>query len=399
MTELEKACTAADRARSNRCSSFYRDLYQGLAQPITPEQWTQVPFLTKSDILRVPFMQRLFVPWEKVDTIALTSGTTGSGVCILPRRFSLDLPSDFPYYKDHRLMTFYYYSYRIRAESKTISGDQTRYEASAQLAAQAGVDALHGSISQLIAFAPHAKRAGLISNIRALCSTGERISKLQLNTIRTLYPGAELRTVYGMQEVSVAGYSPLVPRPDRPLAVKLVPHYYFEILTEEGLVADSGTGELVVTSLEEDPFPLMRYRTGDKVSVFEDRGERLLEPLSRVEEERVRIGGGEIVLDELERAITKTFGESVADFECTVKETLDGETIRSGLDLTLFIKNNPPPWSSTDAALKLATELQANQQRTYLDGIVAGLYTPITCSFMLVGGTQLQKRRHLRDGR
>src|SRR4051812_21126276 len=88
---FEKKRSSLLNAVRNEYSSFYRDFYRShsydaeAALPQTPEEWGRVPFLAKADVLAMPYERRVFVPHQEVETIGATSGTSGSGVLLVPR--------------------------------------------------------------------------------------------------------------------------------------------------------------------------------------------------------------------------------------------------------------------------------------------------------------------------
>jgi phenylacetate-coenzyme A ligase PaaK-like adenylate-forming protein len=389
MNDLTAACETFERVLKSERSAFYRDFYarRGYdAHPRTPQQWAAVPTLSKADIIAVPVMERLFLTLRDIDTIRLTSGTTGTGILIMPRQFaSKSLPA-LNRMPAKRVLSFYYHTAALAArhEAQILSGDRMDMRASAHLAAAADIDGLAGPASVVLAFAEHldaAHRARII----LVRSDSERTSAPQEELLRRHYPNARLMSYYASQDAGEVALTP--PDAARPSLMRVVPDWFAEVFDESG--APTQDGELVLTSVADVPFPLVRYRTGDRVRV---EGE-LIELMGRAAEERVRIPGGTVFIEEIERAIARVVGP-VGDFESTVSERLEGGVVRTGLELVLYAAD---PHTVVDSDL-LAQELRVSPERTWKEGVSAGLYTSIVCRCEVLSPSGT-KRKRLRDQR
>lgn len=405
MSALDNARTALARAFDNQRSSFYRDLYAARGFDARGAyDWRDVPLSSKADLLATPVARRIFVPLAEVGTITFTSGTSGKGILIVPRRLPPPSPSEEPLYPGRCLMSFFYYTYsmlcaRNDTAQRIISGDPKRLPQSAQLLREAGVDALHGPPSVLMALAGHLS-AQERERIAYLEYAGDRLSRLQQGVLSELYPRAQERNLYASREIGQIAYSSQGQRD--PFLLTPQPDLYLELLDSSGArgleeLGEPVEGELVVSTLYNAPFPYIRYRTGDRVRVHPShRGAPLIEVLGRAEEERVRLPGGELLLAELERAIARIFGTDVADFQCQVGEERQGGAIVTTLSITLM--SHRALVLGADAALRLARELRVNRERTWHDGVMRGLYAPL-----VVTGAPAQaaegKRKNIIDTR
>lgn len=411
MTSLEQARAALLQALESKRSSFYQELYTSRGFDITrlptnANEWSRVPLLTKEDIMKVPMSNRLFIPLDEVGTIRFTSGTTGKGILVMPRRlWPNPSPPGSPRYPGTAIMSFYYYTHIIthsRGENplRVIAGDRTEFAASAALAAQAGVDTLYGPASVLIIFARYLRTHGMSGRIRFLIFTAERASVLQQEALRECYPKARMASEYALQECGEIAYT--TPNMPDSVSMRPSPDHYIELINEEGAhpldeVTRPVEGELVITSLYDAAFPHIRYRTGDFARATPQDDNVFIEILNRDGGGKVRITGGELTLAELERAIAKTFPKMVADFECVVGETKKGGALLSTVALTLYTPDTLEH-SPDNAAKRISEELRVNQTRTYEDGVARGFYAPLICAFAPLEPTAT-KRLHLRDTR
>ena len=384
-------------------SSFYRDLYADRIPPDadfprTPEEWRRVPVLTKQDLMRVPFEERLFEPHEKIDAIRCTSSTTGTGILCVPRTVA-GLVSR---YQGMRIVSFYIYhhlsTWAAPSGARVVAGDRGNLPATALLASRIEADTLHGSPSLILALAEHLSSCMDLKKIQYLLLGNEHMSELQLRALGTLYPNASTQFIYAMAESGgPIAISPIVPVPGYPRALAPFSGFLVEVLDESGKPCEAGeAGDMLVTSLyEHQALPLIRYKTKDRALMLPSAdGTLLFEMLGRAEDERVRLEGGELYLSELERAILSVAGSSALDFEAVVTEELVEGLPKPQLSLTIFTRE-PAPLGLAEA---LSTALRINQTRSYEDAVRAKLMAPlaVACKPMEAGE---RKRRHLLDTR
>jgi len=106
------------------------------------------------------------------------------------------------------------------------------------------------------------------SNLKRILVAGEPGGSIPAvrDTIHDLFPGARVYDHHGMTEIGPAS----MPCPDRPDVLHLIePGFFAEVIDPEAEkpVAGGEPGELVITNLERDGMPLLRYRTGDLVKI------------------------------------------------------------------------------------------------------------------------------------
>jgi phenylacetate-CoA ligase len=122
-----------------------------------------------------------------------------------------------------------------------------------RLGEAAQANGLHGSPVRTIIVA--GEPGGSIPGVRA--------------RIESLWPGARVFDHHGMTEIGPVTYE----CPERPGTLHVIESSYFaEVIDAEGArVAESKTGELVLTNLKRAGMPLLRYRTGDLVKAEKGR--------------------------------------------------------------------------------------------------------------------------------
>ncbi len=405
MTAFQKAHETYRMVCASPHSSFYRNFYKGgnPADPTFPAsvaEWKQIPPVSKEDIIRVPWKERLYLPEDEIDAIRITSGTTGKGVLILPRLWPRQ--STVVRYWGEKVMTFYYHSYMHsmlhgpgQEHQQNIAGDPTRLDESAELAARFGADALHGTAAQFVSFAPYLQTYMPLTAIRFLNVAMERASVLQQQELLRLYPAAACTYGYGMQEAGMLAFTYDL---KKPFTMQVLDDYYVEI--DPAPEDAEGTGELLVTSSVPEAFPLVRYRTGDVVKL-ERQGERTyIDIIGRVNERSIRIPGGEIFIAEIERVVGQVWGGKALEFECVVLEKYVGGSLQTGVELVCYVQDatttEPEGKNSADTVAHL---LRVNAQRTYADGVAKGLYAPLTCLIKSYASLNASKVRRMRDAR
>ncbi|MBX4192245.1 hypothetical protein KW798_02040 [Candidatus Parcubacteria bacterium] len=400
MSNLNVLRDAYQRAIHNEYSSFYRTLYGAEVPPEFPqteEEWNSIPFVTKKDILATPMEQRIFVPAQKIDSIRCTSGTSGTGILCMPRSY----PTPLGAYRGSRILSFYFYHHitKSRAGGRfVIAGDQGDLETSAKIAAEAHVDSIQAAPSVLIALAEHLSKHMQLVNIRQLLMGNERMTELQMQALKRLYPSAELTLVYtSTDSQGPVAVTPPTPVPGHPRALEPLEDMYVECIDEQGspLKTHGSEGELLLTTLiHDDVMPLVRYRIGDRARLIVHNNKHYFEILSRAQEDGVRIGRGELYYHELERAVLRVVPGAL-DFEAVVTEVEDKVRPLPKLSITIFTHDS----ISADTGEKLAHAIRVSQQKTYAHGVAEGLYAPLVCEAVPPSLTPNRKRRHLIDKR
>ena len=135
-----------------------------------------------------------------------------------------------------------------RWRPKCIFGYPNSFILTVQIAAKLGID-----LTEL-------KRCG----VRALCTTSEMLGEVNRKIISAAF-GLPVYDSYGLREAALVGHDC-----DRFTMHTMDEQVILEVIHPETLEPTSGEGELVVTSLISRAMPVIRYRTGDIVTLSDE---------------------------------------------------------------------------------------------------------------------------------
>lgn len=205
-----------------------------------------------------------------------------------------------------------------------------------------GVTAIASSPSYLRRLAATAaERDGEVPVVPRLLLSGETISTSVRRHLRREWSATAVTSVYGSAECGTLAA-------ERPMTNVLELHvadFAFEVVdtvTDEWV--DPGSlGELVLTSLRHDAMPLVRYRTGDLVSLVEATSDglaRSVRILGRLDESVVLESGEKLWPHQIDDALATV--EAVADWQATLTEVpSDGAWLNEKDRLTVEVVLRP----------------------------------------------------------
>ena len=297
-------------------SPFYRDKYSahGLSEQeaCSPDRFTSLPFLTRKELEAVSPLKRLYAPPEAVNFIAYTSGTSGAKPVIsfhhLLDRYKYDptlgvdvqriLVTYPPFNKNFGPMFL-----QMCKESPRpvfpISADYQNLANSALIARETEPDALYATPTIAVLLAPYLKEQYSTEAIKLIVLCSETLTDARRTELAALYPNAVIANTYGSSEIGRHIFYPC----EKMLAEK---RSHFHTIHEDIAVTELIDNELVITYLKNDAFPLIRYRTGDHFTELPPcpcgRPGPTLAWAGRDNVDRLRIGGIEIFLEDVERA-------------------------------------------------------------------------------------------------
>lgn len=376
--------------------SFYRRLY-GLKDadgPLTiddPQGWEALPFLTKESLLSASVRERSFVPYRALDSFYASSGTTG--LPLFGARACIRGPLYRSAYHDFKGATLsaiilpHMTERALRAEGalgRVVALDPKRMQASVALAKAAGIDSVLAHSFLMPLLCEHLSRAGVAEHIRYVEIAGEPCSAAQYEFMRARLPNATITPVYGAREVEGPIGIPCRPLGGSPLEVYHPnPDYYLELVDSQGRVLEPKEGleaELVVTAYAGEPFafPLIRYRIGDTVRVVEracrTHGAWSFTILGRTETDFLKIPGGMVRADEVERVLERLGVPHPDEFQLRVSEVPAERSVTTALTLSCRIPGAATPESFCAA---VAQALRVGPSYTYADGVRDGHYVPL----------------------
>jgi len=356
-------------------------------------KWSGVPFLTRADIQKTHFWNRVFSAHKgDVDAIRATSGTSGKGLVFVPRLTYADDPARRRHIPFHalpmrRLATFsgahYLQQFNNTARVNTLQLVAGDVPLSALLVKKYEPDALAGFPYALVALAPL-----LSEEIRARVSAvqifGELCTKLEWNYLRSHFPHTPFFLEYSSIEAQtpVATTCAAMAHAGEPYVHPIDDFAYVELIDGAGrAITDPDIpGELVVTTLRPVLFPLIRYRTGDAARIVRTacacgQSAPLLHIEGRIAIDRLRIRGGEIHIAEVDRVLA-AFSDHLTghSFEVRFSEVSRAGALLPGIAIACSFGESITP---EELAAKIAAVLRVAPDRTYAQGAEAGEYAPL----------------------
>lgn len=406
MSTLEDLSALVERVTAKNAPTLYRRHYgidadSGALRIPDWNSWHSLPFIDKALLQNIPIEERVFIEWGDINSIHASSGTSGRPPHFSPwvrldgyeyrtrfHTFTRPALCSMPIHHQHEKFLD-----QFNVNPKLIVFDPRRARASVELARLADVDSLFIFTGHLTLIGPEAERLGIGKNIRFIELAGESCSRSLYNYAKRVFPNAVIVSFYGATEVE----NPPITYPCRPLsdAEPLEVHhprdgYYIELIhpdTRELLPVQAGTeGEIVITADITRPgkpavSPLVRYRTGDMARVFEEKcpmhGTWSFTMPGRVAMDFIKIPGGILRAEEIERVL-RSIGNGISDvFELHFKEIEDAGTVKIRIELfleTTGVVDFEP------IAREIEKRTHVGATFTYADGIARGMYLPITCT-------------------
>jgi phenylacetate-coenzyme A ligase PaaK-like adenylate-forming protein len=396
-------------------NGFYRRLYgSGDLAVSTEAEWQRLRPVTKDDLLTVPLADRSFLPLSELDHVRASSGTSGKPPLFSPRTHVRGLDCRLQYHRFERPFLAYaipmtpHWHERFHEEHgyppRVISIDPQFPEATVRLATVAGVDAVSLFAYQLRTIGEAMKATGLNERIVFVEIAGEACSRARYEYARATFPRATLVHSYGSSEVEDVpmGMPCGVMRETEPFAVYHPKESHFlEIVDSETLApvpyTPGAEGELLITSYPGEPaaFPLIRFRIGDTARIVEmpceHGGEFSFTIVGRTDIDFIKLEGGVIRVDEVER-VMRSLSDIVTDeFELHRFEHATPEGPRTRLELRVELRMA----TDLDALARAISErLRINPEKSYADGVAAGRFLPLVC-VPLVKGDPNQKHKRI----
>jgi phenylacetate-CoA ligase len=360
-------------------ASFYLNKY--LVTTFNPskvesvEDISSIPFLTREELQICPVWDRLYVSIDDVLSFGYTSGTTSKKVLPLFLNRRSQFTTDSPETIMKRGLVLWsqpfrstLITYRLqRKKILTIQGDFKNLPFTAKLASIVNIDGIFSTPSLALMFAQDLKKCMDIAGIRELLLIGENISEVRKRVIQEAYPNASIRNMYGSNETGHVGTS--CPAIEALNVFHQDSHFYFEVINPktEDVVPDGEEGELVVTTLELIPTPLIRYRTGDAAAIVPtcgcDKNRPAFKILGRIGYDAIKIGGLELKADRFEKGVEKVSDLIASDqFEVHVYDTQQESSVVPQLAYKLFITRSLAPFEKEylETTIKNNTKFNKN---------------------------------------
>lgn len=386
-----------------RHDGFYRRLYKlddktPHIDVTTIKEWRDVPFLTKSDLVAIPLKDRIYCEMRGIaECIDTTSGTSGGPPLFVARTnmtgfefraHAHDFSRPIMCASQPTPQRVHHMVQDINPGGTSLVLDVQHIPASMALAKAAGSRSIIMPAHMAREVAECAASYGFAQNITSIELNGSSPSVGLVESLLEMLPSARITTTYGLTEVEASPAAFSEPTRDIDNVHTLFPNddVFLEIIDPETLLPIEPTpgaeGEVVLTRYVSRPFafPLVRYRTGDIAQIIECTEEsRMRWSFSirgRRELDFIKVPGGILRSDEIERALLQEFGNDFVRFEADCSEN----TARSGPEIGLLIHiqtRGDTPVSGH--ANMLAEKIHVSPSFTYADGVRKGMYEPLAC--------------------
>ena len=355
----------------------------------------RVPRLTREELATTSPFERLYSDLKSVRYIRYTSGTSGAPMLLLFRpEQGYRIPGKRPLILAANNQLDHYFAAAPRVAQAPyfpplIHSNQS-LAVTAGLVRLYNVDAIVGLASKMIMLGkelPSKIRGG----IQALFIQGERYTMSLSQELRTLYPEAEQDPRYGMTEVGLFGYQCEELRKQQAGQYHSESSYLLEISRPEtGNWAEVGQeGEILVTELYESPHQIIRYRTGDAGCVTSTQecacgASFTFEVSGRIEHDIIKIAGGIIRTDEIERVIAELGQWLKPDFRGVVEMGEIADKILPAFTLSLIPKSGitHQPALVETVLQEIAKRLFMTTTKTLSDFLHEGKITRFNITFV-----------------
>jgi taurine---2-oxoglutarate transaminase len=387
-------------------SDFYKEHFKELAVhsrfPKNKSEWERVPLLTKKHITALDVYKRLFIDWGDVFGIRTTSNTTGRKPLTTARRTFGDygkVPALAGVKRQVSFQHAWYLSEISRRESGMISINCDHpispewFAFSARMAKLYRANSFLGWPQLLISLAPYLEKENIIKNIDVLEVFGDRMSLAQRDTLLDAYNDPVIFQNYSSSESSgLFGVACEYTIENKLTSFHLLNDYLFwEFIDPDTTLVVKPTkekaAELVVTTLlENQPFPVIRYRTGDLFLIEEEHCQCGHESprfvmVGRTDKDVMKFITGELSVLRIEEAIANSGSKITEDFELHWHEILGEEgSVKPQFELRVIPKE--AHFNMERFARQFAEKLPITGGRTYADLVKDNVCLPMLVTSM-----------------
>lgn len=394
----------------NPCSDFYRKKYNGLGikEIKSIDDLQKIPFLTKDEILSVPIEKRIFTDKKNIARYSISSGTTNhKKPLIIPhlnitRTFDL-CPNEITKKTGakkifillppthHGFVEPFVYPFE---GITVIPGNIYNLDISGELLRTLDIDGIRTTPTILGLIADRLKNSDFnFQKIKWIKLSGEICSFNKCEYFKSLFPTALISFSYGMSEFGIIGYG------CEYLAYTKPSNFYHvnsdvsaEIIDNKGhSLPEENIGEIVITSLIRDAFPLIRYKTKDAglLKKHDCRcGQKHILILEGKEDfDMLRFSGITLYSYFIDNSLG-TIKEYVDNkFQMHVYEEKISDKIKPKLILWLKLRKNHENLKNDDRfrdslAQKISSQLKLSAENTFKQLVEKDIFLPLEIKFV-----------------
>lgn len=416
----KKVSEILDFAINNKYSDFYKSKYGSLSNSkITSyEQFKEIPFLEKDDFLKVKLAKRIFVPKDSVDRYTFSSGTSQRNrLTVLPQYSSFNPMHQSPSKLEYgeillkeigisKLLILWPIASSAFLRNMTLArdgiikipGDTYNLSYSAALVRNLEIEAFTTTATILNFFIQHLKNANVnLSSIKWIALGGEYCSELKLSYFKEIFPNAFFSFRYGSSETGARGYKCKYLNQENPNIFHSSHHLFLETIDCDS----EGFGELIVTTLTKRPFPLIRYKTGDIVSISKHEcacgNNCIINVGGRKELDILKISGVTLHTKAIEVAINAAKEFINPQFQMHVFERKINNVIKIQLEIyvtlkSAYVKIKDNSHFMENLSALLAKNLQVSQKSFLTDLIEQGIFYPLIVKILSPADAHFKSR-------
>lgn len=330
------------------CDSPHADFYKKKFSFVTaPEQaaLTDLPFLSRKELVDTPPDERRYVPHEEVAFIGFTSGTTSGRPLVsyfssIARYFfepSLGTPITralivYPPLNKNFSASFIQQCREAEKKVTPVFADYQNLPNSAVLAKETLADAIYATPTIAGNLGEHIKRFYKPENIKLLALSSETLSLTKRGLLAQQYPNAVIANLYASSEIGQ-----FILYPCARMLEYDEPSFHF--LHDALIALELVDGELVVTYALNKAFPLIRYKTGDFFEIASESCDcglpgATLRWSGREQVDKIRIHGFEIRTEDVEELFASMRGLTGDDYQIHFRyDDHDAKKIRIDVEL------------------------------------------------------------------
>ncbi|MCX6788040.1 MAG: hypothetical protein NT108_02680 [Candidatus Kaiserbacteria bacterium] len=333
-----------ERIQTSPYADFYRKKF---SFPSTPDSLTitDLPFLSRTELVDTPPAARLYVPQEDVAFIGFTSGTTSGKPLVsyfssVARYFfepSLGTSITralitYPPLNKNFSASFIQQCRQAERKVTPVFADYQNLPNSAVLARETRADAIYATPTIAGNLGEYIAKYYTPEKIRLLALSSETLSQTKRALLTRQYPNATIANLYASSEIGQ-----FILYPCAHMLEQQEPSFHF--LCDALIALELIDGELVVTYALNKAFPLIRYRTGDFFEVARESCAcglpgATLRWSGREQVDKVRIHGFEIRAEDLENFFASLHGLAGDDYQIHINhDTFDAKKIRIDVEL------------------------------------------------------------------
>lgn len=334
--------------QNSKKSSFYRNFWKDknftLPPSLSQKTWETIPFLTRGDITKVTHpSERLYSAISEIECVRSTSGTSGREALYLWRdAFPPEIYSWYHRQGAKRILGVYPLSNYPNlagpipyAGFEIVFGDSHNLLYTAKVAKEARVDTIAVTPTLGLVFGEYLAKINYHTEIKLIALYAEYCTRAGYEHLQGLFPNAGFLFNYASSESNgFATASTEKCGKDTHKSSHILKDYYLEIIE----------GELILTSLRTpQPFPLVRYKTGDAASITTEPCVCGLQTPRVVFEGRIggdfiNAGGGRVTGEEIDRILTPFYTHIEKVFKVEVIEKKSDTNIISELHIEISKK-------------------------------------------------------------